>query len=55
MKELEPIKKQSLLTLELSSDTKTNITSAELTKFVQNVKRLLTKKNIVLVAFEKLE
>lgn len=53
MKELESIKKQSLLTLELSSDTKPNITSSELTKFVQNTKRLLAKKNLVLVVLEK--
>lgn len=53
MKELESIKKQSLLTLELSSDTKPNITNSELTKFVQNTKRLLMKKNLVLLVLEK--
>ena len=53
MKELELIKKQSLLTIELSSDTKTNITNNELTKFVQNTKRLLTKKNLILLVIEK--
>lgn len=53
MKELEFIKKQSLLTLELSPDTKPNVTNAELTKFFQNTKRLLTKKNLVLVVLEK--
>lgn len=53
MKDFESFKKQSLLTLDLNSDTKTNITSAELTKFVQSTKRLLTKKNLVLVVLEK--
>ena len=53
MKELESIKKQSLLTLELSPDTKSNITSSELSKFVQNTKRLLTKKNLILLVLEK--
>lgn len=53
MKELESIKKQSLLTLELSSDTKPNITNAELTKFVQNTKRLVAKKNLILLVLEK--
>jgi len=53
MKELESIKKQSLLTLELSPDTKPNITNAELTKFVQNTKRLLMKKNLILLVLEK--
>lgn len=53
MKELESIKKQTLLTLELSSDTKPNITNAELTKFVQNVKRFIVKKDIILLVVQK--
>ena len=53
MKELEFIKKQSLLTLELSPDTKPNVTNAELTKFVQNVKRFISKKDIILLVVQK--
>lgn len=53
MKDFESIKKQSVLTLDLNSDTKPNITNAELTKFVQNVKKLIRKKDIILLVVQK--
>ena len=46
MKDLDHLKKQALISLELRADTKLNITFAELNKFIQLVKRIITKKDV---------
>lgn len=53
MKDLDAIRKQSLLSLELNSNTRSNIVQSELIKFTQNVKKLSTKKNLILFVIEK--
>ena len=53
MKDLESIRKQSLLSLELSSNTKSQITSNDLNRFINETKRLLPKKNLLLILIER--
>lgn len=40
------------MNLELSADTKTQVTNAEITKFIQEVKKVLAKKDVVIVVLE---
>lgn len=47
-KELEVLKKKSLLTLEIDPDTKPQATNSELTKFVQDIKKITTRKRVVI-------
>jgi hypothetical protein len=51
-KDLELLKKRSLMSLELSTDKKTQVTNAEITTFVQKVKQVVAKKDIVIVVLE---
>ena len=51
-KDLETLKKRSLMSIELSADKKTQVTNAEITVFVQKVKQLLAKKDIVIIVLE---
>ena len=53
MKDLDHLKKQALISLELRADTKLNITFAELNKFIHLVKRIITKKDVVILLFDK--
>ena len=52
-KEIESLKKRSITHLELSKDTKTNITNADIDKLARELKLLATRKNLVLMVFEK--
>ena len=45
--------KDVLLSLEISHQTKTNITQTLLNKFIADVKRIALKKDVVLVCVEK--
>lgn len=51
-KDLELLKKISLMSLELSADKKTQVINAELTTFVQKVKQVVAKKDIVIIVLE---
>ena len=51
-KELEVLRKKSLLQLEIDPDTKPQVTNAELTKFVQDVKKITTRKRVVILVVE---
>ena len=51
-RELEVLRKKSLLTLEIDPDTKPQVTNAELTKFVQDVKKITTRKRVVILVVE---
>ncbi len=51
-RELDALKKKSLLTLEIDPDTKPQVTSAELTKFVQDIKKITTRKRVVILVVE---
>jgi hypothetical protein len=51
-KELETLRKKSLLTLEIDPDTKPQVTNAELTKFVQDIKKITTRKRVVILVVE---
>lgn len=53
MKDLDRLKSQALHSLELSADTKTNITISDLNKFIQFIKRIVTKKDVVILVFDK--
>jgi hypothetical protein len=52
-RELEVLRKKSLLTLEIDPDTKPQVTSAELTKLVQDIKKITTRKRVVILVMEK--
>lgn len=52
-KEIESLKKRSISHLELSKDTKTNITNADIDKIARELKLLATRKNLVLMVFER--
>lgn len=51
-KDLETLKKRSLMSLELSADKKTQVTNAEITTFVQKVKQIVAKKDVVIIVLE---
>ena len=50
--DLETLKKRSLMRLELSADKKTQVTNAEITTFLQKVKQVVAKKDIVIIVLE---
>ncbi len=52
-KEIESLKKKSLTHLELYKDTKINITNADIDKMTRELKLLATRKNLVLMVFER--
>ena len=47
--ELDRLKKFSLLSLEMNKDTKPNVTQQQLTKLMNDIKRLGQQKNLVLI------
>ena len=49
---IELIKKNALLTLEISPDTKTNVTIAHLNQFLHAVKKISTKKEILIIVLD---
>jgi hypothetical protein len=51
-KELEVLRKNSLLQIEIDPDIKPQVTSSELTKFVQDVKKITTRKRVVILVVE---
>ena len=51
-KELETLRKKSLLTLEIDPDKKPQATNSELTKFLQDVKKITTRKRVVILVME---
>jgi hypothetical protein len=51
-KNLETLKKRALMSLELSADKKTQVTNTELTTFIQKVKQVVAKKDIVIIILE---
>ena len=51
-KELDALRKKSLMTLEIDPDTKPQVTNAELTKFLQDVKKITTRKRVVILVVE---
>ena len=52
-KDVEGLKKKSLVHLECSKDTKNNITNVEIERMAREIKILATKKNIVVIVLEK--
>jgi hypothetical protein len=53
MTDMEKLKKGSLLTLEISPNTKTSIVNSDLNQFVINLKRIGTKKDVIIVVLPK--
>ncbi|UOD50700.1 hypothetical protein [Orrella daihaiensis] len=51
-KDLERLKKDAVLSLELSANTKTNVTNAEITTFTQKLKTLASKKELIVIVTE---
>ena len=51
-RELEVLRKKSLLTLEIDPDTKTQVTNAELQKLIQDVKKITTRKKVVILVVD---
>lgn len=52
-KEIESLKNKSLFNLNLSKDTKSNVTNAEIEKMARELKLLASRKNIAVVVFER--
>ena len=52
-RKLELLRKKSLLTLEIDPETQPQLTSSELTKFVQDVKKITIRKRVVILVVEK--
>ena len=53
MRDLDKIKKNALIVTELNADTKTQISSSEIAKLSQEIKRIITKKDVVVIVLEK--
>lgn len=49
---LDQLKKKSLLILELSPDTKTQVVSSNLNKFQSDLKRIASRKEIIVLVLE---
>ena len=52
-KDVEGLRKKSLVHLECSKYTKNNITNGEIERMAREIKILATKKNIVVIVLEK--
>lgn len=48
-RDLERLKKESLIFLEVNKDTKTNVTQQQLIKLMSDIKRLSQRKNLVVM------
>jgi anionic cell wall polymer biosynthesis LytR-Cps2A-Psr (LCP) family protein len=53
MKDIDKLKKGSLLTLEISPNTKTSIVNSDLNQLVTNLKRISSKKDVVVLVLPK--
>ena len=53
MKDIDKLKKGSLLNIEISPNTKTSIVNSDLNQFVTNLKRVGAKKEVVILVIEK--
>ncbi len=53
MKDIEKLKKRSLFTLQLSPNTKTSIINADLNQLVTNLKRMSSKKGVIVLVVPK--
>lgn len=53
MKDIEQLKKKSLLNLEMSRNTKTSIVNSDLNQFVINLKRISAKKDVIILVLPK--
>ena len=51
-KDIERLKKDALMVLELSPETKTQITANEIFKFGQRLKSLSAKKDVVVIVLD---
>ena len=51
-KDMERLKKNALISLELSHDTKTQITTSEILKFSQKLKSLSAKKDVIVIVLD---
>jgi len=51
-REMEGMKKESLIYLEVNKDTKTTVTQQQLTKLMSDIKRLSQQKNLVVMVME---
>jgi hypothetical protein len=52
MKDMDKLKKGSLLTLEISPNTKTAIVNSDLNQLVTNLKRISSKKDVIILVLE---
>lgn len=53
MKDIEKFKKSSLITLEISPNTKISIVNSNLNQLVTNIKRVSSKKDVIVLVIEK--
>lgn len=51
-KDIDRLKKDAVLSLELSANTKTNVTNAEIATFTQKLKTLASKKELIVIVTE---
>lgn len=53
MKDIDKLKKSSLLTLEISPNTKTSIINSDLNQFVTNLKKVGAKREVIILVLPK--
>jgi len=53
MNDIEKFKKNALIVTELNANTKTQISNGEIVKLSQEIKRIITKKDVVVIVHEK--
>ena len=53
MNDIEKFKKNALIVTELNANTKTQISTSEIAKLSQEIKRIITKKDVVVIVHEK--
>jgi hypothetical protein len=51
-RDMERLKKESLIYLEVNKDVKTHVTQQQLTKLMSDIKRLSQRKNIIIFIVE---
>jgi glutamate synthase domain-containing protein 2 len=53
MKEIDKLKKNSLLKIEISPNTKTSIVNSNLNQLVTDLKRISSKKDVIVLVLEQ--
>jgi len=53
MNDIEKLKKKALIVTELNANTKTQISNGDIAKLSHEIKKIITKKDVVVIVHEK--